>query len=756
MLAAALAMFGDVLAAGTTRLLSIPGEDTTRPFFYWMPFGFGELARGHLVLWNPHTYAGTPFFGAFGPALLYPPNWLHMLLPTAIAINVGITLHVWLAGVFVYAWTTHRGLHPMACLFAGLLFMFCGAHFWQIYRGHLHCLTTLVWAPVIFLAIDGVLDGRSWRWPLVGMLGVAMQILAGHVQYTFYTGIVAGLYALLGWARSKRRMRDAMALAAIYAGGASLAGVQLLTGLQTAAESRRTAIGYEMAAWLGFPPENVLTLVMPGFFGDQVTVPYWGRGTLSEMCLYLGVTGVVLLVVGTVHGGSRRTRWSLTMAAAALLLAFGDHTPLFRVLYDHVPGFASFRGTNKFIFLASLFLIMLAAVGLDRAIRDGAPRWLGWVSVVGGVALLAAGLAFTRDCGTGGREIWHRLLALPFASDGYRMFVADAMPEGAAACGSAAHSAQTAAWLFVLTGTLVLACRRYPRLVHALAIVGVLDVALYARSIRPTFDPRPLPARSAALRAELDARDAGDSRVLSSDPYSYVAMGAGAYDLWGAEPGVLDRYSRFVALTQQWPLDALLVTAGFRRLHPLLGMLRLRHVVEIRDEQVMLVPTRLTELPRALLVPRWQVSGDPEQVLRALPRLALTQEALLESDPGLGPVPDAADTSATGRVTVADVSTEEIEIHAETPVPAILIVTDNYSASWHAEPWDAASTATYRVMPADYLLRGIPLTPGTHHIRLVYRPSMLRWGAALTIASLALYGTAVMAMTARRRRASRR
>src|SRR5262245_21193894 len=86
MMLAALAMFGDVLAAGTTSLLSIAGADTTRPFFYWLPFGFGELARGHLTLWNPHNYAGTPFFGGFGPALLYPLNWLHLALPTAIAI----------------------------------------------------------------------------------------------------------------------------------------------------------------------------------------------------------------------------------------------------------------------------------------------------------------------------------------------------------------------------------------------------------------------------------------------------------------------------------------------------------------------------------------------------------------------------------------------------------------------------------------------------------------------------------------------
>jgi uncharacterized membrane protein len=415
---AALAMFGDVLAAGSTRLLSIAGEDTTRPFFYWLPFGFGELARGHLVLWNPHNYAGTPFFGGFGPALLYPLNWLHLALPTAIAINLTITLHVVLAGVFVYLWTSHRGLHPAACLLAGLLFMFCGAHFWQIYRGHLHCLTTLVWAPLIFLAIDGVLDDDSWRWPLLGMAAVAMQILAGHVQYTFYTAIAAGLYALLGWLRSTRRGRDALALLAIYVGGASLAAVQLVTGLQTAAESHRAKLSYEMASWFGFPPENLLTLFLPSFWGDMLSGMYWGRGTLSEMSLYVGVAAVVLMLVGIVHGDPRARRHSLTIVAVVLLLAVGDYTPLFHVLYDHVPGFASFRGTTKFIFLASLFMIMLVAVGFDRLLTRPVPRWIGILSFFVGAALVASGAFLAPSCATVTHGLWRRLLASPVRGDG--------------------------------------------------------------------------------------------------------------------------------------------------------------------------------------------------------------------------------------------------------------------------------------------------------------------------------------------------
>ena len=745
-------MFGDVLLAGNSRILSMPNEDMTRPFFYWFPFSFGELKQGHLVLWNPHNYAGAPYFGGFGPAVLYPPHWLHMILPTAFAINVGVALHLFLAGLWVYFWTLHRRLHPLACILAGLVFMFCGAHFLQIYRGHLHCLTTLTWAPLIFLAVDGVLQTFSLKWVLLGMAAVSMQILAGHVQYIFYTAIIAGTYALVGWVRSGRRLREAAALASIYLGGASLAAVQLFTGLQAALESHRSGISYDVASSFAFPPENLLTLILPGVFGDMVTTPYWGRWTLTEMSLFIGVAPFLLSVCGLVRGEKSVRRFSFTMALIVMILAFGDYTPLFRILYDHAPGFQNFRGTTKFTFLAALFIVMLVAVGFDHLLRARRmPRWLTAAGLVAGAALITAGSALVRDCNAGGGTLWMPTLTrMRFFDDAYRDFVLARAPASTPACLNAGRSLWIAGGTFLLLGMLLLAARRSRRFVYAIGIVGVMEVMVYARYTRPTFDPAPLVNRSAALRRLLAESGAGDARVSSQDPYSYVAMGAGAFDLWGADPTVLGRYARFVALTQGWPLDAILVTSGMRTLSPLLGMLRLRYLLRIDREQVMLYPTRLKELPRALLVPRWKVLPTAENVLDALrdPTFNPEQAVLLESAPGLVP----AESDERGRVSVRDLSTEVIEISADVPQPSILVITDNYSASWKAMPLAGSDGQTYRVMPANYLLRAIPLTAGHHHLRLEYRPTAFIVGTWVTLLSLVAYAAAWGRHVARSRR----
>jgi len=42
-----LAMFGDVLFAGGTRVLGHPGSDLFLQYFAWREFGFRELAKGN-------------------------------------------------------------------------------------------------------------------------------------------------------------------------------------------------------------------------------------------------------------------------------------------------------------------------------------------------------------------------------------------------------------------------------------------------------------------------------------------------------------------------------------------------------------------------------------------------------------------------------------------------------------------------------------------------------------------------------------
>src|SRR5947209_3227786 len=197
-LVATLIVFGDLLY-GSGQVVSRYGTDLSHLFLGLRDFGFRELGHGHLTLWNPHLFCGAPFLAGFQSALLYPPNWLYVILPVNRAANLDVALHVWLSGLFACAWAGHRKLHPAACLVGGLVFMFGGPHFLHVYAGHLAQLCTIAWAPLVLLAIDGAIDAdraRRPRWALLGSFALAMQILAGFPQIVLYLGIVTAPYVL--------------------------------------------------------------------------------------------------------------------------------------------------------------------------------------------------------------------------------------------------------------------------------------------------------------------------------------------------------------------------------------------------------------------------------------------------------------------------------------------------------------------------------------------------------------------------------
>ena len=361
-------MFADVLFTAAPIVLSNRGTDIFLEYSHWRAFGFGELKRGSLALWNPYLFCGAPFFGGAQAALLYPLNALFLFLPLPQAINWSIALHVFLAGAFTYALAERRGLRPPSCLLLAVIYMFCGANFLHIYSGYLSFLCGLVWAPLLFLAIDGLFERPSLGWSLLGMFAVAMQVLAGNPQCLFYTGIAAAIYCALCWFQAPARTRFAFGLAGIVLGGVALSAVQLFASLQEWGELLRShGVPFKFAAMFSFPPENFLTLLAPHLFGDLKTVSYWGRYYLWEMSLFISLTGLIMGMVGVVWGGSLGRRFSAIMVLLLLLLALGSHTPLFRVLYDWAPGFNRFRGNSKFIFLASLFLALLAGIGFDEA-----------------------------------------------------------------------------------------------------------------------------------------------------------------------------------------------------------------------------------------------------------------------------------------------------------------------------------------------------------------------------------------------------
>ncbi|MDP2935959.1 MAG: hypothetical protein Q8O86_05660, partial [Dehalococcoidia bacterium] len=164
-------------------------------FYPYKEAAAAALREGRIPLWNPYLFTGAPFLANPQTALFYPLNLPGYFLPAPLAVKYSIVFHVFLAGVFMYAFARFSiGLGWVGGLASALSFMFGGFLTQQV--GHINQLNAAIWLPLVFLLFDLSWRRRQPLFALLGGVALAAQILAGHSQETFLLLVALGFYFL--------------------------------------------------------------------------------------------------------------------------------------------------------------------------------------------------------------------------------------------------------------------------------------------------------------------------------------------------------------------------------------------------------------------------------------------------------------------------------------------------------------------------------------------------------------------------------
>jgi hypothetical protein len=677
--------------------------------------------------------------------MLYPPNLIFLVLPLSAAINWCIVLHLFLIGLFFYMWAAYRRLCAAACTVCAVIVMLCGATFSHVFAGHMAQLCTMAYAPLLLLSIDGLVEQKSLRWVLTGALAVAMQVLAGFPQYAFYMLLAATLYLILCLYDAKHRGRIIIGFAAIFAGGIALSAVQLLPAMEAAAGSiREGGVSYRVAESFSFPPENLLTLLAPNFFGLMSDNTYWGAGYLWEMSVFISVTGLILAVYGFMCGKSDPNRFIFgVLAMIMFVLAIGSHTSLFKLLYNYVPGFNRFRGSSKFIYPMTLFMLMLTGIGLDSLFRE--TRFIKRMSVIflaAAAVIVLTGWAVQNSAGVqdfSGRwakfmrevctlaakrkELYH-----PAADYGNLHFIFSAGQQAAAALYLAAGICAAAA-------VMIWARRFSSKVVWVIALLAVAEIIWFARPLKTTFH---LSEICSPQVEEFLAKEKGDYRVLNLLDLN-AGMSNGSYDISGYDAMVLRRYAELIFYAAGKNPDDADMYLPFSKStinSQLYRMLRCRFIFFSAPEGVGVTPVE-QPLERFHLLTNYRVFTDRDAIFRAMADASFDpgKTVILESEPSCkldGSPPD-------GRIRIIDESTDHLVIEADIVKPGILLVTDSYHPNWKIKALSGSSQSKYEVLPADYTLRAVPLNKGVHRFRMEYDSTIFNVGAWISAISLMAY-----------------
>ena len=740
----------------------------------WKHFIRANISAGELPLWNPYQFGGIPFFAAGQQSTLYPFSLIYYALPLSAAYGWFTVVQLWLAGAFMYAFLRGLGIGRFGGAVGGVAYQL--AAFFVISAVFPMIIASAAWLPLLLLAVEFIiarrpLFGRSATipWAVVGAVALGCNILAGHVEITYYTLLISGYYALIRLIASARAephplrpmLERAGALLGMIALGLMLGAVQFIPLYEFASVNwRAERSSLETVLSYAHPPRDLLQFALPNFYGspahhtyfdwftlqtvpmtvnsagDPITHTEWGMKNYVEGALYLGVLPLALALYGLLS--ARRTGRALTagiFAALALLgLSFMFGLPTYALLYL-LPGINQLNSPFRWIFAVTLSVAVLAGLGADALARDGRRgRPLGWALLLIGAGALA-GLLLSRLFYPQIEPILARLLE--------SMVTASGEPAATRFSGPAMfYSYQfTHVLIFGLVsagaGAAVLwvAAARRGAMSAVVALIAA-DLMIASWGFNPASDPALLDYTPPAIAWLQD--QPGEWRYLTLDDptqpplfQANMTWRYGLRDVRGYESIIPAHYVDYLrALAPQVQLD-------FNRIAPL-------YTVYPPGIDFDYAEALESPLLRDLGV-RYLITHPTTTLSNALEgwSLAYEDEAVRIWSNGTGAVgpslrPPAAGTAAltvdTGRERLIDVTLSE---------PALLVFNETDMPGWRAfiRPQGAGddAEAPLAVERVDGLFQGVPLdAPGAWTVRLVYSPASFNLGLFVSFIGAAL------------------
>ncbi len=391
-----------------------------------------DIAAGHLPLWDPFVWSGTPLLGGFNAGAFYPPVLLFALLPSFAAWALTWILTYWISVVGMYLLCRKLGMSTLPAAVATATYSFTGIMLQMVV--HVMVIEADAWLPWMLLGIEGLLytirgsnhlphylksqakydepqsdtaadetvssqvnietPALPWMkivaWMILIASSLAMVILSGSTSSTAAAVIVAGFVIL--WHTAQRtpyiavRQRIAFMMASLLAcaWGIALSTTQLLVGLSFVGMSQRNNgfSGYLFGTF-PLPLSRWLQAFLPGIAGGS------GNFGLPSSVLpinhnpYVGLLPLVaFFALAAVSVGRYRypeagkwTMW-IVLAVVGVILAAASGFPGGSVL-AHIPFYGGIRVQGRMVVMTDLAVSVVLGFWLERMItaKNSTSAW---------------------------------------------------------------------------------------------------------------------------------------------------------------------------------------------------------------------------------------------------------------------------------------------------------------------------------------------------------------------------------------------
>ena len=727
------------------------GGDLNSFFFTLHAYSADRVSSGEIPLWNPFLHGGMPQLGNFQAAVIYPPNLIAHLTaqPFTYATLEWLAIgHYLIASLGGYLLLRALGAGRIGAVAGGVLFAYGG--FFVAHLGHYSMISAAAWLPWLFWAVLRLVGQRSWLNGAVLALLAFLTASGGHQQtLLFALGGIAIWWLFLmaqqagvtipgighpdlerGSSRdawrglwSRAGATAAFQFGAGISAGLLLAAPMILPSLQLAQRSVRSTLSIEQASEFSVQPVALLQLFLPKVFGSNPT-DYWGAFSSGEIWGYIGVTTIVVAVIGIVLRPSAHRIFFAALAILALLYALGPAAPVHGWFYQFVPGFDLVRAPARAYVYFNLALAVLAGLAVSDLARRMPQPDVHWncvtgrsirilIVVIGAIGLIIIPVFYTKILGVDApsnrpvitvENLWMLLIFLSLLT--------------------------CILWLMRLR------LLREAALGIALTAVLALDLFSATMPFNPTEEDLVASYREPEITAYLQ------ERMAPEEPFRIEVQHPGLLPNFGVIDGI------HVASGVFDPMQPSAYTTIFNVLsespeNPGYNLLNLRYVVlspeldpsdgfELAFESSAgnQLWERSASLPRAWFVSE-VIDLEHEAQIDALRDASFdpAQTVLIE-DPPVQP-----DGSSEGSVSISRYEPERMTFEVDADGPGYLVISEGDYPGWAADVDGDPET----ILSANHGIRAIPVDEHTHQVELRYAPQLVTVGSiAAVIGGLAL------------------
>ncbi len=321
--------------------------------YVWKKFIRESISAGEIPLWNPYILSGQPFLANGQHSALYPFSIIFYILPLSKAYGWFTVSQLWLAGLFMYIFLRTLRANRVGALVGGITYSLSGFFITRVVFTMI--VAGAVWLPLILAMIEIIIRKQEEKGPVnyspipyvvAGAVSLGLQVLAGHVEITYYTLLVSGFYTLcrllILW-RRQATFRFAGRLAAWFLVmallGVSLGAIQLVPLYEIVTQNFRdnsVTLG-QVRGW-ALPARRLVSFLIPDFFGSPAHHAYFdvvtwqwqpfgfnANGEVNPLCPYCSSWDTKTSVEAGAYVGI------LPLVLAALAIAQASKTYLFNV-----------------------------------------------------------------------------------------------------------------------------------------------------------------------------------------------------------------------------------------------------------------------------------------------------------------------------------------------------------------------------------------------------------------------------------------